>query len=206
MGDAPRNAAGAEPTHDYGGADTTNDRRDILDGDERVETLEETPRSPPDAQEYAEMAEDYQDKNAEIDWDEMSTIPMMERDTIRMEVAVDVSDMDTQGKKAINELTDLYEGAFQEVVNKNRDYSWSFLRTGRKLADTPATPFEDPARSQAFGLLTRMGDKHERLVENVYGNGDAAVSDTPDVTAQEMANYAMFLAFVLANPDLATEL
>ncbi|TKX54682.1 hypothetical protein, partial [Halorubrum sp. SP9] len=86
------------------------------------------------------MAEDYQDKNAEIDWDEMSTIPMMERDTIRMEVAVDVSDMDTQGKKAINELTDLYEGAFQEVVNKNRDYSWSFLRTGRKLADTPATP------------------------------------------------------------------
>jgi len=166
-------------------------------------------REPPEeAQKYAEMAEGYQERadDDQRPFDEMSTIPATERDTIRMEVAVDVSDMDAPDRKAINELADLYEGAFQEVVNKNRDYSWSFLRTGRKLADTPATPFDDPARAQAFGLLTRLGDKHERLVENVYGNGDAAVPDTPDVTAQEMANYAMFLAFVLANPDLATEL
>ena len=140
------------------------------------------------------------------DMSEMSTVPTEDRDVVRMEVTVDVSDMPAPDQAAINELADLYEGAFQEVVNKNRDYSWSFLRTGQKLADTPATPFDDPARAQAFGLLTRMGDKHERLVENVYGNGDASVSDTPDVTAQEMANYSMFLAFVLANPDLAAEL
>lgn len=213
MGDAPCNAAGAEPTHDdpYGAAerDEADEQREIPDGDERIEMMAgDLTEAPPDAQEYAATPEEYEDDDdgADRPFDEMSTIPATERDTVRMEVAVDVSDMDAPDRKAINDLADLYEGAFQEVVNKNRDYSWSFLRTGRKLADTPAIPFDDPARAQAFGLLTRMGDKHERLVENVFGNGDAAVSDTPDVTAQEMANYAMFLAFVLQNPDLATEL
>jgi len=163
---------------------------------------------PEEAQNYAAMAEGYQERadDAERPFDEMSTIPATERDTVRMEVAVDVSDMDDKDKEAINKLSRLYENAFQEVVDKNRDYSFSFLRTGQKLAETPAVPFDDPARAQAFGLLTRQGDKRERLIENVYGNGDASVSDTPDVTAVENANYYFFLAFVLRHPDLATEL
>jgi len=150
--------------------------------------------------------DDTDDEGDDRPFDEMSTIPAIERDTIRMEVAVDVSDMDDKDKEAINKLSRLYENAFQEVVDKNRDYSFSFLRTGQKLAETPAVPFDDPARAQAFGLLTRQGDKRERLIENVYGNGDASVSDTPDVTAVENANYYFFLAFVLRHPDLAAEL
>lgn len=138
--------------------------------------------------------------------EDMSTVPMEDRDVIRMEVTVDVSDMDKRDREAVSELSQMYESAFQEVVNKNRDYSWSFLRTGRKLASSPATPMTDPIRSQVFGLLTRTGDKRERLLENIYGNGDAAVSDSPATTAMEAANYYFFMAFVLDNPDLAVEL
>jgi len=140
---------------------------------------------------------------SDIDWDEMTTVPDSERDVIRMEQTVDVSGMDAEDREAIGELADLYEDCFKTVTEKNRDYSWSFLRTGQKLADTPGVPFDDPVRAQVFGLITRLGDKHERLIENVYGDGDAAVSDSPATTAAECANYYMFLSFVLANPELA---
>lgn len=137
---------------------------------------------------------------------EMTTVSDSEQDVIRMEHTVDVSEMGHRDKEAIGQLADLYEDCFAEVVAKNRDYSWSFLRTGQKLADTPATPFDDPVRAQVFGLLTRLGDKHERLTENIYGNGDAAVSDDPATTAMEAANYYLFIAFALQNHDLASTL
>lgn len=135
-----------------------------------------------------------------------STLSPRERESVTLSVTVDVSDMAPSDREAFQHLARLYESAFEEVVSKNRDYSWSFLRTGAKLAHSDATPFSDPARSQAYGLLTRVGDKHERLVENVYGQGDAAVSAPASETALEAANYYVFLAFVLANPDLANEL
>ena len=135
-----------------------------------------------------------------------TTIPDSERDVIHMEYTVDVSGMDPDDREAIGQLADLYEDCFREVTEKNRDYGFSFLHTGQKLADTDAIPFDDPVRAQVFGLLTRLGDKRERLIENVYGNGDAAVSDPPATTAMEAANYYLFIAFVLGNPELAEEL
>jgi len=166
-------------------------------------------REPPEeAQKYAEMAEGYQERadDDQRPFDEMRTIPATERDTIRMEVAVDVSDMDDTDIEALNKLSRLYEDAFREVVNKSSDYGWSFLKTGKKLAQSEGTPFDSAVRSQAFGILTRVGDKHERLIENLYGDGAAEVSDEPCVTAQEAANYYFLLSFILANPELTAEL
>jgi len=79
------------------------------------------------------------------------------------------------------------------------------LTTGAKLAQSEGTPFESAVRSQSYGLLTRIGDKHERLIENVYGDGSQEVSDEPAITAREASNYFQFLSFVLANPQLAEE-
>lgn len=162
---------------------------------------------PEEAQQYAALAVDEcEAADGERPFDEMSTIPATERDTVRMEVAVDVSDMDAPDRKAINDLANLYEGAFREVVNKSSDYGWSFLKTGKKLAQSDGTPFDSAVRSQSFGILTRVGDKHERLIENLYGDGAAEVSDEPCVTAQEAANYYLLLSFILANPELTAEL
>lgn len=136
--------------------------------------------------------------------EDLSTLSLEDREHVTMEVTVDVSEMDEQDTLVLQALANQYESSFQEVVEKNRDYSWSFLTTGRKLADNDSMPVDSPTRSQVFGLLTRIGDKRERLVENVYGNGSATVSDDPATTAQEAANYWQFVAFVLENPELAS--
>lgn len=128
-----------------------------------------------------------------------------EQNTVTMAVTVDVSDMNERGVEVLQALARSYEDAFQEVVDKNRDYGFSFLATGCKLAATDGAPFETPVRSQTYGLLTRTGDKRERLIENVYGDGSAAVSDEPHLTARECGNYWFFTSFVLEHPELAAE-
>jgi hypothetical protein len=113
---------------------------------------------------------------------------------------MDVSDMATEDKAVLIELAGLFEDNFRELVNKNRDYGFSFLRTGSKLAASEAFPADSASRAQALGLLTRAGDKRERLIENVFGDGSDAVSDPAHVTAREAANYWLFLSLVLKDP------
>jgi len=136
--------------------------------------------------------------------DDLSRIESEDMDTITMEMTMDVSDLGEKQTQMLCELATLYENGFREVVEKNRDYGGSFLRTGCKLAATEADPFENATRSQVYGILTRTGDKRERLIENVFGDGDASVSDPASVTAAEAANYYFMVAFILDNPDLAT--
>ena len=136
---------------------------------------------------------------------EPRTLPVEDMDHLTMEVTVDVSDLDSIDRRVLRGLADCYEDAFQEVVNKNRDYSYSFLTTGRKLAESDGTPFDSALRSQVFGLVSRIGDKNERLIENVFGDGSAEVSDSPAITAREAANYYLFITFILENPDLAVD-
>lgn len=136
------------------------------------------------------------------DQDDFSSVPVQDRDTLSMSVTVDISDMDTHSKQIFEELASIYEDNFMEIVEKNRDYQWSFLTTGEKLSMSDGVPFDNAARAQAFGLLTRSGDKRERLIENIYGDGDANVSDSPATTAREAANYYLFLSLVLDNPEL----
>lgn len=132
-----------------------------------------------------------------------SYIDRDESDAITMSVTVDVRDLDERNRRILRELAAIFEENFREVVNKNRDYDFSFLRTGSKLAATDATPFETAVRSQVYGLLTRSGDKRERVIENVFGDGAAEVSDSPATTARECANYWLFVSLVLSNPELA---
>jgi len=134
---------------------------------------------------------------------EFSTMDRDDGEFVEVSVTVDTSMMGEDETAVLAALADQFEQSFYEIYEKNRDYDWSFLASGTKLASASGTPFEHPARAQAFGLLTRSGDKRERLVENVYGEGDASVSDDPSVTAMEAANYYQFLAFVLDNPELA---
>lgn len=125
-----------------------------------------------------------------------------ERNHLTMSVTVNVEDMDPDDIERLARLAQMYEDSFMEVVEKNRDYSWSFLRTGEKLADHPSIPLDSTVRSQVFGLLTRSGDKRERFIENVFGNGDSSVSDPPHTTARENANYWLFMALILEDPEL----
>jgi hypothetical protein len=113
--------------------------------------------------------------------------------------------MDERDREVFEQLLDIYVDNFESIVQKNRDYGWSFLTTGLKLSQSQGAPIDGPIRNQAYGLLTRTGDKRERLIENIYGNGDAAVSDPPHVTASECGNYYFLLSFLLDNPDLAVE-
>ena len=122
---------------------------------------------------------------------------------VTMECTMDISDLDAEDKEVICQLARQFEDSFETIVQKNRDYGFSFLTSGKKLTESAGSPFNSPMRSQAFGLLTRTGDKRERLINNVYGNGSAAVSDEPHVTAKEASNYYQFLALVLENPNLA---
>ncbi len=101
-------------------------------------------------------------------------VDVTDRDTLSMSVTVDISDMDDDSKEIFDVLADIYEQNFKEIVNKNRDYGFSFLVTGQKLTLSEGSPFDNPTRSQAYGLLTREGDKRERIIENLYGDGDAA--------------------------------
>jgi len=135
----------------------------------------------------------------------LSRLTPEEMDTVTMEVTVDVSDMDERDQRLVRRLADQYEAGFEEVVAKSRDYGWSFIHTAHKLARSEATPLDDDVRMATLGLMTRIGDKRERLLENVYGNGDATVSDTADVTAAEAANYYMMMAVLLAEPSLAAQ-
>lgn len=134
---------------------------------------------------------------------EMDRIDMSESDTVELSVTMDVGDMDAADRAVLHELAGLFEENFQEIVEKNRDYGFSFLRTGSKLADTAGFPTDSPTRAQVLGLLTRAGDKKERLIENVFGDGSAQVSDGPATTAREAANYWLFMALVLQEPSLA---
>jgi len=144
---------------------------------------------------------------AQGDYDvDFDRVDVEDRDTLSMSVTVDISDMDDDDREILEALADMYERNFQTLVQKNRDYGWSFLVTGEKLTLSEGSPFDNHTRSQAYGLLSRSGDKRERIIENLYGDGDAAVSDEPSVTAREAANYMMFLSFVLEYPELAKRL
>jgi hypothetical protein len=131
---------------------------------------------------------------------EVHTIDKAESDIVEMHVSVDVSEMDKRNKAVLVELAGIFEDNFKELINKNRDYGFSFLRTGSKLAASEAFPVDSASRAQALGLLTRAGDKRERLIENVFGDGSDAVSDPAHVTAREAANYWLFLSLVLKDP------
>jgi len=120
-----------------------------------------------------------------------------------MKVSMDISDLNDDDQEVIRTLARQFEESFEEVVEKNRDYSWSFLQTGKDMAESSAIPIDSVTRSNVLTLLTRISDKRNRLEENVFGDGSSVVSDEPSVTAQEMSNYLQFVAFVLANPDLA---
>lgn len=136
---------------------------------------------------------------------EMERVDASDTDTITMSVTVDVRDLDTRDVEVLRALARLTEDSFTEIVEKNRDYGFSFLRTGCKLAATKGDPFDSAARSQTYGLLTRAGDKQERLIENVFGDGSDSVSDPAHQTAAECANYWRFAEFVLKHPDLAAQ-
>lgn len=133
---------------------------------------------------------------------DLTTLDRNDGQFIELHAEVDVRDMDPADAAKIAALAELYEDCFEEVVAKNRDYGWSFLNTARTLAETDATPIDDETRSQVYGLLQRSGDKRERIKENVFGNGDSRVSDTPDETAMEAANYMLFIALCLRHPEL----
>lgn len=133
----------------------------------------------------------------------LQRIEAEDQTTVTMSVTADVSDLGPKEVEMLQLLANQYESSFQEAVNKNRDYGMSFLRTGCKLAATDADPLGSPVRSQVYGLLTRTGDKRERLIENVFGDGDSTVSAPASETAAETANYYFFMSFVLANPELA---
>lgn len=127
-----------------------------------------------------------------------------EPDHVTMSFTADVSDMDEEQVEMLQTLADTYERAFEEVVAKNRDYDFSFLKEAEKLSQSDSYPIDHPTRAQVDGLLHRTGDKRERVMENVYGNGDATVSDEPHITAMECANYWFFVSFVLEHSDLTT--
>jgi len=136
---------------------------------------------------------------------ELSTIDDSDKQHVTMEVTVDVADMDDDSRAVIATLARQYEEAFQTIVEKNRDYGFSFLTSAKALTESTGSPFDSVTRAQAYGLLTRIGDKRQRLMNNVYGDGSAEVSDPPEITAQEAATYYQFLAMVLANPELAED-
>jgi len=133
----------------------------------------------------------------------MERMTAEDMDQVTLSVTADVSDMEPDETEMMQALATTFEDAFKEVVQKNRDYDWSFLKEAEKLAKSDAYPIDSPTRAQVDGLLHRTGDKRERIMENVYGNGDASVSDEPHVTAMEVANYYFFMSLVLERPDLA---
>jgi len=194
---------------DYVGVFNEADIQRLLDGDEKTvlsidETVELLKDDVEDTGQYFNRVTPTADG---ISWDDTETtepkqLDASEKEHVTMEVTMNVSEMSSSEREAINCIANHFEYAFREIVAKNRDYGFSFLKTGDKLANS-ATPFENAVRAQGFGLLTRIGDKHERLIENVYGNGDASVSDDPHVTAIEAANYYHFLALILAEPEIA---
>jgi hypothetical protein len=194
---------------DYVGVFNEADIQRLLDDDEKAvlsidETVELLKDDTEDTDSYFNRVTPTVDG---ISWDDTETtepkqLDASEKEHVTMEVTMNVSGLSSSEREAINCIANHFEYAFSEIVAKNRDYGFSFLKTGDKLANS-ATPFENAVRAQGFGLLTRIGDKHERLIENVYGNGDASVSDDPYVTAIEAANYYHFLALILAEPEIA---
>ena len=215
-------------SHSDGTVDTNTEDDEILSNEELTELIAENTdltvqeigdrfkdiiiKSP----EQAEVVEDEYDSDVvDAALDEVEDTDTSYSDTdlhsiddgdkqhVTMECTMDISDLDTEDKEVICQLARQFEDSFAELKNKNDDYGFSFLRAGSKLAQSDGTPFESETRSQVFGLLHRIGDKHERLVENVFGDGSMEVSDPPAVTAQEAANYYQLLSFILANPDLA---
>jgi len=194
---------------DYVGVFNEADIQRLLDDDEKAvlsidETVELLKSDVEDTEPYFNRVTPTADEQS---WDDTETtepkqLDASEKEHVTMEVTMNVAGLSSSEREAINCLATQFEDAFSEIVMKNRDYGFSFLKTGDKLANS-ATPFENAVRAQGFGLLTRIGDKHERLIENVYGNGDASVSDDPYVTAIEAANYYHFLALILAEPEIA---
>lgn len=199
---------------DYVGVFNEADIQRLLDDDEKaVLSIDETVQLLKDelVWDSTEDTEQYFNRVTptanEKSWDDTETtepkqLAASEKEHVTMEVTMNVSGLSSSEREAINCIANHFEYAFSEIVAKNRDYGFSFLKTGDKLANS-ATPFENAVRAQGFGLLTRIGDKHERLIENVYGEGDASVSDDPYITAIEAANYYHFLALILAEPEIA---
>jgi len=215
-------------SHSDGTVDTNTEDDEILSNEELTEVIAENTDltvqeigdrfkdiiiKPP---EQAEVVEDEYDSDVvdatldeveDTDTDytdtELHSIDDGDKQHVTMECTMDISDLDAEDKEVICQLARQFEDSFETIVQKNRDYGFSFLTSGKKLTESAGSPFNSPMRSQAFGLLTRTGDKRERLINNVYGNGSAAVSDEPHVTAKEASNYYQFLALVLEQPDLA---
>jgi len=143
-------------------------------------------------------------ENPKIDTS-LSTVDVTDQDHVTMEVTMDISDCSETEKEITNALARQFEESFEELVTKSRDYGYSYAISGRKLAESNGTPFDNPIRSIVYSLLTRKGDKDERLIENVYGDGSQEVSDPPAITAQEAGNYYQLIALVLDNPELINE-
>jgi len=170
--------------------------------EQQLDTVSAT--TEPTPEEWVQMKTESIDKSEDESETTDEFEPLFVDDTVTLGVSHDVGDLPEADQELLERLSTLVEESFTEVVAKNRDYGFSFVRTGGKLQQS-MRPDENPSREIVRGLLHRTGDKRERLIENVFGQGSTDVSDTPAQTAQECANYWLFIALVLQEQTFIQE-
>lgn len=112
--------------------------------------------------------------------------------------SVDVSEASEQQKRMYLTMAEMVESNYKVFVNKNLDYSSSFLVGGQKDALHDGGPFDTPREANLYQTYTRIQDKDNRFYNLVFNDHDRQVNDEDVIdVCLDAANYYLMLALIL---------
>lgn len=118
-------------------------------------------------------------------------------DAVALDCLVNVSDATDEQKQMYRQLASIYEDQFKTVVQKNMDYSSSFLQGGVRDANRDGGPFDEPLLANLYKLWTRNDDKGDRFYEQVFGGGNYFVGENVSETSGDAMNYWALTTWML---------
>lgn len=122
-------------------------------------------------------------------------------ETITLEVEVDVSEVSVHQRSIYEEMADIFERRFKLFIQKNLDYSSSFLTAGEieQTLDNGGGPFNSANEANLYKLFTRIQDKNQRFYSLVFGNNTDRVGESAAETAGDAAVYWFMVQWLIEN-------
>ncbi|AGF91234.1 hypothetical protein HAPG_00048 [Halorubrum phage GNf2] len=119
----------------------------------------------------------------------------------KLRLSVEVPDgADDEQHRLFEEMSELFEERLQLFVDKNIDYSSSFLTAGEveQVLDDGGGPFESAEDANLYKLFTRIQDKNQRFYQQAFGGGEQRVDESAVETAGDAAVYWFMVNWLLS--------
>jgi hypothetical protein len=112
-------------------------------------------------------------------------------DHVVMNTSIDVSDATEEERALYEQMAEIYEQQFRTFVEKNMDYSSSFLTSGKVEQQYDGGPFDSALHANLYGVWKRQQDKDQRFYERAFNGTDTVDEPLTETTADAMNYWAI---------------